>query len=232
MAPFGTLNTVKLPNFVHPRSFKIFAAAKLNNLDFDIPPIKFGVTNKSPAFLAKFPLGQIPTFESPSTPDQDGEPFTLTESNAIAFYIASSGAKAGQLLGTNPEARAEIQKWIFFNELQFAPPVSKVTMWRAGMTQFNKEDEQTGKVDTEKIMLVLEGSLKGRKWLVKGEEGPTLADITISTTLYLGFQYYFDKEMRKRFPEIVRWYEQLKEVPELRELYDTPMVEKKEEAPE
>ena len=40
----------------------------------------FGETNKTPAFLKKFPLGKVPAFEG-----SDG--VLLTESNAIAYMM-------------------------------------------------------------------------------------------------------------------------------------------------
>lgn len=54
------------------------------------------------AFRAKFPLGRIPAFES-------GE-FRLTESVAIASYVAAANNKAG-LLGKTKEDQALVQQW-------------------------------------------------------------------------------------------------------------------------
>lgn len=65
----------------------------MQGLEIEIPPFTMGVDNKTPEFLAKFPLGKVPVFEG-----ADG--FYLSESVAIATYFAQSGPKAGQLLGT------------------------------------------------------------------------------------------------------------------------------------
>ena len=59
--------------------YKSMIAAKYNNVQLDFKPIAMGVDNKTPEFLAKFPLGKVPVFES-------GDGFCLNESNAIAFY--------------------------------------------------------------------------------------------------------------------------------------------------
>lgn len=64
----------------------------MNGLEIKFPPFTMRETNKSPEFVTKFPLGKVPAFEG-----ADG--FCLTESIAIANYIAQSGPKAGQLLG-------------------------------------------------------------------------------------------------------------------------------------
>lgn len=66
--------------------------AEMNGLEIEIPPFTMRETNTTPEFLAKFPLGKVPAFEG-----ADG--FLLTESLAIAYYVAQAGPKADQLLG-------------------------------------------------------------------------------------------------------------------------------------
>ena len=55
------------------------SAAALSGLEIDTPSFEFGVTNKSPEFIQKFPLAKIPVFE-------DNEGFKLIEGTAIARY--------------------------------------------------------------------------------------------------------------------------------------------------
>lgn len=59
MAPFGTIYT-------YPGNFRVHRAqviAALNGLELNIPEFAMGVTNKTPEFLAKFPLAKVPAFE-------------------------------------------------------------------------------------------------------------------------------------------------------------------------
>ena len=58
----------------------------------------FGETNKSAEFLKKFPLGKVPAFEG-----SDG--LTLTESNAIAYYVANDELRGG----SDATARAQVR---------------------------------------------------------------------------------------------------------------------------
>ena len=58
----------------------------------------FGETNKSPEFLKKFPLGKVPAFEG-----SDG--VLLTESNAIAYYVANDELRGG----SDAAARAQVR---------------------------------------------------------------------------------------------------------------------------
>jgi len=55
------------------------SAAAISGLEIELPPFEFGVTNKSPEFVQKFPLAKIPGFE-------DNEGFKLVEGTAIARY--------------------------------------------------------------------------------------------------------------------------------------------------
>lgn len=64
----------------NPRVHKAAIAAKYNGVEIEFPAFEMA-DSKTPAFLEKFPMGKIPTFES-----ANGE--TLFESNAIAYYGA------------------------------------------------------------------------------------------------------------------------------------------------
>ena len=75
------------------------------------PDFVMGETNASSEFLAKFPTGKVPAFET-----QDGTE-RLFESNAIALYLSNA-----QLKGKSPQAQAEIQQWIGFAENEILPP--------------------------------------------------------------------------------------------------------------
>ncbi len=65
----------------NPRAAKIQIAALYNGLG-EVEPVivEMGKGNKTPEYLAKFPLGKVPAFES-----ADGS-VTLWESRAIAGY--------------------------------------------------------------------------------------------------------------------------------------------------
>ena len=54
-------------------------AAKYNGLELGFKQTQPRIDSSKPEFLAKFPLGKVPTFE-------DSEGFYLNESDAIAYY--------------------------------------------------------------------------------------------------------------------------------------------------
>ncbi len=183
-----------------------------------------GITNKTPEYLAKFPLGKIPSFESATG-------FKLTESNAIAAFVSESGSKKDQLLGSTPEERALIQHWIFFSELQIEPALWKVAIWRHGLVPYDAKAEQQGTAALPQWLSYLEDGIRGKKWLLGDGEGPSLADLTVSAVIYFGYLTYIDAEMRVTYPETLRWVEQIKAIPEIADLYPGDWLEKKKDPP-
>ncbi|KAF9233386.1 glutathione S-transferase C-terminal-like protein [Melanogaster broomeanus] len=112
MAPIGTIW-----GDIRQRQTKvILSIAALNGLDLQQAPFEFGVTNKSPEFLSKFPYGKIPAFE-------DSEGWKLTEGTTIARYLSDIGGKS-DFLGSNAKETALVDQWIHFAEHEIGAPVS------------------------------------------------------------------------------------------------------------
>lgn len=200
---------------------QIYAAAAINGLELHTPEgFDPSVTNNTPEYLAKFPLGKTPTLETPSG-------FRLIESGAIAHYLASSGPKRDQMLGTTPEARATIQQWILFNELQLDVTLFQLGSWRFGGQDFDEEKEANGGADLERWLAYCESHLEGRTWFADGD-WPSLADLTIGGTLFALLFIYIDAEMRKGYPNVLKFYERLRQIPELAQIYPGQMIEKRE----
>merc|ERR1712117_119943 len=90
--------------FTYPDNFraqKAEIAAKYSGAKLTVSKdFKFGETNKSAEFLKKFPLGKVPAFEG-----SDGT--LLTESNAIAYYVANEELRGG----SDAAARAQVMPW-------------------------------------------------------------------------------------------------------------------------
>ncbi|KAK8097618.1 Glutathione S-transferase-like protein FUS3 [Apiospora kogelbergensis] len=227
MAPFGTLYT--LTDTVHPRSRKILAAAALNDLTLTLPAaFENGVSNKTPDFLSKFPLGQIPTFESAEEP-----PLYLSESTAIAQHVAASGPRRDQLLGGDARARALNQQWIQFNDLTFERTAADLARWRLGYAAYDAAHEAQAAADVRRWLARYEGHLAAgrRTWLVNADDagGPSLADLVFGGTLFILRFTYMDAAMRDEYPHVRRFYEGLQGVPGLAELYTGPLLEKRKE---
>ncbi|KAL2262987.1 hypothetical protein VTK26DRAFT_8716 [Humicola hyalothermophila] len=210
MAPFGKFYT-------YPNNYRVQrcqALAELNGLEVTVEPdFQIGVTNKSPEFLAKFPYGKVPAFES-----GDGKLF-LTEGQAIARYIAESGPKASQLIGADPQTRALVEMWACFAEQEVGPNV----VYPALMTVANlipydeaKYQEYVGKF--ERALQRIEVALQGGKKFLVGDQ-LTLADVMVLGPLFMSSKFLFDAEMKKLAPSVEGYLRGLLEVPELKKAF-------------
>ncbi|PWY90343.1 glutathione S-transferase [Aspergillus sclerotioniger CBS 115572] len=207
MPPFGHIYTfTRVPN---PRLMKIQATANLNHLTLTLPPsFTMRKDNKSPEFLADFPMGKVPTFRG-----SDG--LLLFESDAITRYIAEHGPASAQLLGRTPTQRALIQQWICFASNEIMEAVVPCVLWRMGRREYNETIERVALERLERGLNCFEECLKrrrrGQEWMVRGEregdEGElTLADISLASAMYWPFAFVVDREMRRKYPGIVEWY--------------------------
>jgi elongation factor 1-gamma len=72
----------------------------------------------------------------------------------------------------------------------------------------------------------MEQHLDGREWLVsvKGETGPSLADLSLGGVLVMAFKLYIDANMRKEFPCVAAWFERLISVDEVKEGFGNPVL--------
>ncbi|RAL04851.1 glutathione S-transferase family protein [Aspergillus ibericus CBS 121593] len=201
MPPFGLIYTfTRVPN---PRLMKIQATANLNQLELTLTPnFTMRKDNKSPEFLADFPMGKVPTFRG-----ADG--LLLFESDAITRYIAENGPASAQLLGRTPSQRSLIHQWICFANNEIIEAVLFCVLWRMGRREYNEAFEKVSLERLERGLNCLEGYLQGKgqgqRWMVSDDE-LSLADISLASALYWPFAFVVDRDMRRRYPGIVSWY--------------------------
>lgn len=193
--------------------YKTLAAAALNGLELSFPKdFEFPKSNKTPEYLAKFPLGKIPSFEASSG-------FCLTESKAIARYVAANGPKKNQLLGATPEEQALVDQWMFFNLDHLEKALYTPVRMRLGYLPYKGDREQEALTDLKRWLEYLDKHLSTKKWLVSDTAGPSLADLDLGQVFYVGFKVYLGQEQRETIPNIVRWYKELIEVPEVKKVW-------------
>ncbi|KAK4167022.1 glutathione S-transferase [Cladorrhinum sp. PSN259] len=205
MAPLGKIYT-------YPDNYRVqraLAIAAINGLEIEVPEFTIGVQNKTPEFLAKFPYGKVPAFES-----ADGS-FTLTEGQAIARYVAESGPKAAQLLGADVQTRAKIEEWACFADQELAgnmiPPL---LMTIAKIIPFDAARYDQGVAAFERALKRVNVAVQGRKFVVGDEL--TFADIQLLGPLQLATKFLADEEMRKAVPNVEVYLKGLLEIPELK----------------
>ncbi|KUI57873.1 Elongation factor 1-gamma [Cytospora mali] len=203
MAPFGTIYT-------YPHNFRVQRAsviAALNGLELNIPEdFKMGVDNKSPEFLAKFPLGKVPVFE-------DSEGFRLSEASAIATYLAASGPLADQLLGADPRTKAKIAEWTLYTNTELVANFTPAVLMLFKFIPFDEAKYNFSATVFQNSLAKVEAAVKdGKKFLV-GEQ-LTLADLEVAAALFFASGFLLDAEMRKTAPATIEYVKGIAAIPE------------------
>jgi len=190
MALSGTLYTYE-KSF---RAYKALIAAKYSGADLNVDPsFEFGVTNKTDAFLAKFPLGKVPALET-----KDGD--CISDGNAIAYAVSNQA-----LRGETALQQAQVMQWINFAELELLPPISKWVFPCLGLMHYNKNVHEESREDVTKCLNLLNSHLLTRTYLVG--ERISLADIVVCCTLLSLYEHIMDKEYRSAFVNVNRWFD-------------------------
>jgi len=126
---------------------------------------------RTPDFLAQVNAnGRIPVL-------QVGDRF-LPESNAACFYLAEGST----LVPADPFDRADMLRWLFWEQYNHEPNVATLRFWRRWIGETNWSDVQRaihpGKVAAgEAALRLMDEHLATRDWLVG--EGISLADVVL-----------------------------------------------------
>lgn len=201
MSASGTLYTYP-DNF---RAFKALIAAQYSGATVKVDPnFQYGVTNKTDAFLSKFPLGKVPAFET-----TDGK--VLFDSNAIAFAVANE-----QLRGKTNLDQAHILQWINFAEVDLLPASSTWVFPCLGLMPFNKVAHERAQEDVKKFLTLLNAHLLTRTYLVG--ERITLADISVACTLLQLYKNVLDAEFRAPYVNANRWFNTIINQPQVKKV--------------
>jgi len=180
----------------NPRVQRALIAAEYNGVKVEVPAFQFGVDNKTPEFLAKFPVGKVPAMDTPQGP--------LYESGAIARYIAKLNAST-QLLGSSYYQQGQVDQWIDYLTLELQPAIVALAMPILGYAPFDQKVYDEAKKDLLKHLAILDKHFLRKTYMV-GEQ-ITLADITAATALVFPFTKILVADVRAKFPNVMRWFE-------------------------
>lgn len=195
----GTLYTYP-ENF---RAYKALIAAQFSGAEVTVASdFVFGQTNKSEAFLKKFPLGKVPAFET-----ADGK--FLTESNAIAYYVSNE-----QLRGKTDLEKAEVLSFLSLADNELLPAVHGWVFAYMGIIQFQKNNVERAKQDLKATLTALNSRLVNQTFLVG--ERLTLADIVVFATLLSAYEKVLDPSFRAPFGSLTRWFNTVLNQPQVK----------------
>lgn len=177
--------------------YKVRLFLSLLNVDCEIVPIDLAnKEQKSPAYLQKNPLGEIPVLE-------DGE-LTLRDSQAILVYLARQYG-SDDWLSNKPSEMALIMQWLSTacNEIARGPMDSRFH-YKFKMNIDIKKAHQKSST----ILTVIDNHLANRDWLELNHV--TIADIACFPYIALAHE---GKISLDPYPNVQKWITNIKKLP-------------------
>lgn len=146
--------------------------------------------SRTPAYLAKFPQGQVP-----GVAFDDGR--CLAQSNAIIRYLA----RGSRLLPDDGFKQAQIDEWLFWEQYSHEPYVA-TTRFHVLYQGRALSDRDGWRVERgEKALDFMDEQLAGRSWLAA--DAFTIADISLVAYTRMAGDGGFDLARRRHIREWV-----------------------------
>ena len=153
---------------------------------------------RTPHFLGTInPNGRIPVLQI--------EDRFIPESNAACFYLADGSP----LIPERRFERADMLRWMFFEQYSHEPHVATLRFWLAFVGEANLTPAQRGQIETKRpagdaALKVMDDHLSGRNFFMAGRL--TLADIAL-------YAYTHVAEEGGRYAAVQAWLRRVAEAP-------------------
>ncbi|KAI8868952.1 glutathione S-transferase [Ramicandelaber brevisporus] len=152
------------------------------------------------------PTGKMPALEIYKT----GE--FLTDSNAIAYYLASAAPAESGLVGKTLEENAQIISELFLANTEFNASWLPIRATVLGRIQYDPATIEKALADSRRFLGVYEKKLgNGKKFLV-GDRF-TVADVVFFSELWKPFEHFLTPEWRAEFPNVTRYFQDIHQIP-------------------
>ena len=189
-----------------PRAFKVIALKNHLGIECEVQLVDLSKGEQfTPKYIAMNPNSKMPVLED------DG--FVLWESNAILLYLASKKPHSG-LWPTDPKDQADVVRWLAWESAHLDAEscgmvgFEKISKGVLGLGAADPAFIARGEDNFARFAVVLNESLKGRKWLT-GEE-LTIADFSVGAWVPAAERLQLPVG---KFSEIARWYDALASLP-------------------
>src|SRR5207344_559447 len=152
-----------------------------------------------PAFIAVSPNSRIPALVDHDGPG--GRQVELFESGAILLYLAE---KSGMLLPTDPIARLEAIKWLFWQTSSQGPLLGQAAHFVSHAQRRGIESEyavERYRSEAQRLYSVLEQRLDGRTWIA---DEYSIADIAAFPWVRVAKGQGVEVD---RYPRVKQWCE-------------------------
>jgi glutathione S-transferase len=149
---------------------------------------------RTPEFLSKVNAnGRIPVL-------QVGDRF-IPESNAACFYLADGT----RLIPDDRFGRADMLRWMFFEQYNHEPNVATLRFWLAYVGETRLSEAQKAQIAGKRIagdaaLKLMDDHLAGRDWFAGGRF--SLADIALYAYTHVAEEGGFDLDA---YPAVGRW---------------------------
>lgn len=129
---------------------------------------------------------------------------TIHEFFAVAFYLLNF-VKDESIKPQNDLEHAEFFQWISFANSELVSLLFRSFGGLVGRAPYNKRLIDDSQAELNRLIsLTFEPHLTKNTYLVG--ERITFADYAVAALIFRGFELLFDKEWRKQYPAISRWY--------------------------
>jgi GST-like protein len=166
---------IQLYSLPTPNGVKVSIMLEEIGLPYEPHLIDIGKNESwTPEYLALNPNGKIPAIIDPNGPE--GRPLGLFESGAILLYLAE---KTGKFLPSDAAGRYETIQWVFFQMAFVGPMFGQLGFFHkfAGREIEDKRPLERYRVESKRLLGVLETRLEGRDWIMG--DTYTIADIAL-----------------------------------------------------
>ena len=190
-------------NKLSPNAKRVRVCANELGINVNVVELDFAKGDpRRPEYLAKNPMGKVPTLE-----DDDG--YLLWESPAIMTYLASKNPQKN-LFPNDARGRAETVRWLFWNASHYEHAIYGVAIEKMIKPMMGGQPD-TLRIDVctkdfERYAPVLDAHLAGKPWVAGSDF--TVADISLAVVTEMAFGCGLDVA---KFPNIKAWFGRVSE---------------------
>jgi glutathione S-transferase len=172
----------------------------LLDLPFEVVSVDVrGGETRSAPFLAKNPWGEVPVIE-------DGE-VVIYDSTAILVYLALKYDEGGSWLPREPQAAAEVQRWLGMAAGPIAFGLNRARL-HALLNRVMDMDPVQAKAVSERLLAHVERELAGKAFALG--ETPTIADVAAYTYIAVAPEGGVSLEP---YPNVRAWLSRVEALP-------------------
>ncbi len=202
----GTTTVIDLYFAPTPNGWKITIMLEECGLPYRLLPLNIAAGEQfEEDFLALNPNARMPVIVDS---EADGGPLTVFESGAILIYLAS---KAGRLLPAGEREHYAVLQWLFWQAANLGPAGGQASHFVNYQREGSEYARERYLREYERLLAVMNRQLESQPYLAGTEY--SIADIASFPWLLPYKRYGFDLA---DFPQLKRWYDELKQRPALR----------------